>query len=58
MPNTTPIETETAIMKVKIDDELTDKLKQECDVLGTAGYHLASAFVLDGYVVLIFQLTR
>ncbi len=58
MPNTTPIETETAVMKVRIDHALDDKLKQECDVMGMAGYRLCAGFPQGEYVFLIFQLTR
>ena len=56
--NNTPINTQTKVVKVKIDADLKTKLEQAGDKAGEQGYLLCSSFVLDNYVVCVFQRTR
>ena len=45
----------TEVVRIKIDDSLTETVKDSCDVRLAAGYWLASAFPLDGWLIMIFQ---
>lgn len=60
--NTVPINTQTKLIKVKVDANLETKTVQVCDTQGAAGRLLRSTFVMDEgsntYVVMIFQRTR
>lgn len=57
-PNTNPIVTDTKVRKVPIGNEMEKTIREQSDQMGAAGYQLASSFVLDQQVILIYQLTR
>lgn len=58
MTNTTPIDTQTKVIKIPISAKLDENIKSESDFMGDAGLHLSSSFVLGDAIVLIFQRTR
>lgn len=61
MPETNKlaINTETKLLKIKIDSELNTNLTQTADREGEKGYLIRSSFILgDTYLCLIFQRTR
>lgn len=58
MANTAPIDTQTDTLRIPVNAQLNDKIKEECDTMGAAGHQLAAAFALGNDVILIFQLTR
>lgn len=60
MANTAPINTQTELRRIPIAStpQLDQAIKDECDTMGAAGYHLVSTFELQGQLVLIFQLHR
>lgn len=58
MTNTTPIDTQTEVRQIPISAKLAEDIKSASDVMGAAGLHLSSSFVLGNAIVLIFQRTR
>ncbi|MEE9391224.1 MAG: hypothetical protein V3W41_01830 [Planctomycetota bacterium] len=56
--NTSPINTQTKVKKIKIDKNLAKNISGGADIMGAKGYLLRSSFTLDDKVILIFQRTR
>jgi hypothetical protein len=60
MANTAPIDTQTEVQRINLATTLNleQRIKQNCDNMGSAGYQLCASFVQNGELILIFQLTR
>jgi len=56
--NNTPINTQTKVVKFKVDKNLKKTLEQTADKAGAKGYLLSSSFSLDNYIICVFQRTR
>lgn len=58
MLRSTAIETETEVRRIELAQihDIAESIKYECDKMAILGYDLASSFVLNDEVVLIFTL--
>lgn len=58
MIRSTAIETETEVKRIELAQvhDIAESIKYECDQMAILGYELASSFVLNDELVLIFKL--